>query len=315
MPEVSVIVPNYNHAAFLSQRMDSIVQQSFSDFEVIILDDASTDNSRDIIETYKSDPKVSQVIFNEKNSGSSFAQWNKGVALATGKYIWIAESDDFSDLQFLETALQRLKHGDVDLVYANSFMVDDKSQITGNLDWWYNDLSTDLWKSDFKMEGNDFRARFLSIKNAIMNASSVLFIREHYLAVGMANTNMKLCGDWEFWARYLVDCKLAFITSPLNYYRFHSQTVRDKPNNSKVVYDESLRVRMQIVNECHPSESVVAHSARETMKNLKAWAIARGKILGGLVLSFEIFKIMVKCPALGRKMFFQIINEVGNHRK
>src|ERR1700756_5018477 len=100
MPTVSVIVPNYNHARFLPKRIDSILRQSFQDFELILLDDCSTDDSRSILSQHASDPRV-RIEFNQVNSGSPFKQWNRGVGLARGQYIWIAESDDYADERFL----------------------------------------------------------------------------------------------------------------------------------------------------------------------------------------------------------------------
>ncbi|ENV48656.1 hypothetical protein P255_00165 [Acinetobacter brisouii CIP 110357] len=76
MIKVSVIIPNYNHHKFLHARLDSILKQTYQNFEIIILDDCSTDESRDIIELYRNHPKVSHIIYNTKNSGSSFIQWN-----------------------------------------------------------------------------------------------------------------------------------------------------------------------------------------------------------------------------------------------
>jgi glycosyltransferase involved in cell wall biosynthesis len=84
---ISVIVPNYNHAKFLKERIDSILNQTIQDFELIILDDCSTDNSREIIESYRQLPNVS-IFYNSKNSGSPFKQWKKGINRAKGKYIW-----------------------------------------------------------------------------------------------------------------------------------------------------------------------------------------------------------------------------------
>src|ERR1017187_1910144 len=101
MPTVSVIIPNYNHARFLRRRIDSVLQQTFQDFEVILLDDCSTDDSRSILSKYADDPRV-RIEFNEKNSGSPFKQWNKGVRLAQGSYVWIAESDDYAAERLLE---------------------------------------------------------------------------------------------------------------------------------------------------------------------------------------------------------------------
>ena len=74
MPTVSVIVPNYCHAPYLEQRIESILQQTFQDFELILLDDCSTDGSREILERYRNHPKVSGIFYNERNSGSPFKQ-------------------------------------------------------------------------------------------------------------------------------------------------------------------------------------------------------------------------------------------------
>src|SRR5690606_24447409 len=109
MPTVSVIIPNYNHAKYLRRRIDSVLAQTFQDFEIILLDDCSTDKSRDIIETYKGNAKVSHIVYNEENSGSPFKQWEKGIGLAKGKYIWIAESDDWCERNLLESLLPPLE--------------------------------------------------------------------------------------------------------------------------------------------------------------------------------------------------------------
>jgi len=96
-PTVSVIIPNYNYESYLKQRIETVLNQTYQNFEVIILDDHSSDNSRDIIETFRQNEKVTHIVYNQINSGSPFIQWVKGIELAIGKYIWIAESDDYSD--------------------------------------------------------------------------------------------------------------------------------------------------------------------------------------------------------------------------
>ena len=122
MPNVSVIVPNYNHARFLRQRLDSILAQSFQDFELILLDDCSTDDSRTILKEYARGPRV-RLELNEANSGSPFKQWNKGVRLAQGRYVWIAESDDYADTRFLERMVPVLEeHPIVQFVFCRSLV-------------------------------------------------------------------------------------------------------------------------------------------------------------------------------------------------
>ena len=75
------------------------------DLELIILDDASTDNSKEIIERYRRQERVTHIIYNEVNSGSAFRQWRTGISLAKGDWVWIAESDDYCSSAFLETLL------------------------------------------------------------------------------------------------------------------------------------------------------------------------------------------------------------------
>jgi glycosyltransferase involved in cell wall biosynthesis len=104
-PLLAVIIPNYNHAPYLEQRIESVLKQTFQDMEVIILDDCSTDNSKNIIERYRNHPKVSTVLYNKVNSGNTFKQWKKGIEQARGTWIWIAESDDWCEPTFLEEVL------------------------------------------------------------------------------------------------------------------------------------------------------------------------------------------------------------------
>jgi len=118
---VSIILPNYNHAAFLQERLDSIFHQSHQNFEVIILDDASTDSSASLLEPYRNHAKVSHFHINKVNTGSPFLQWKKGLLLARGKYIWIAESDDCCELDFLEKQIQQLDSCDVAVARTKVF--------------------------------------------------------------------------------------------------------------------------------------------------------------------------------------------------
>jgi glycosyltransferase involved in cell wall biosynthesis len=118
-PRVSVVIPNYNHAPYLKERIDSVLNQTFQDFELILLDDCSTDNSRDIINSYAKNPHVSHIILNEENTRNTFVQWERGIRLASGEYIWIAESDDKCEPTLLEKLVAEFKR-DNNLVLAFS---------------------------------------------------------------------------------------------------------------------------------------------------------------------------------------------------
>jgi glycosyltransferase involved in cell wall biosynthesis len=131
MPVISVIVPNFNHAPYLEQRIESILNQTFQDFELILLDDCSTDSSVEVLKRYAEHPKLSHLVINEQNSGSTFRQWDKGIALAKGEYVWIAESDDVADPFFLETISKFINNQtDIGLAYTQSRLIDSKGNVT-----------------------------------------------------------------------------------------------------------------------------------------------------------------------------------------
>ncbi|MEO5643117.1 MAG: glycosyltransferase family 2 protein [Bacteroidia bacterium] len=227
MAKVSVIVPNYNHAKFLTQRMESILAQTFRDFEIIILDDCSTDNSRELIETYRGHEKLASIILNEKNSGSTFLQWEKGITASSGTYIWIAESDDFCDVNFLETAVAKLENG-YDLFYARTISVDETGMPRELKSLWTDDISTTRWNADFENNAPGEVKEMLFLKNTIPNASAVVFKRTGKLASYLEEIKgMRYCGDWIFWMLYLLDAqRLYYSVSTQNYFRTHPSVSR-----------------------------------------------------------------------------------------
>jgi len=235
-PLVSVIIPSYNHEKFLKERIDSVLNQTFQDFELIILDDLSPDNSREIIESYRAHPKVSQIIYNEKNSGSTFFQWNKAVlSLAKGEFIWIAESDDVADPKFLEALVPMLQqNSEVVLAYSQSAKMDSEGKITGSWSEWTQDLATGKYFNDsFQMNGQEYIEKFLIHKNTIPNASAVLFRRKTYAEIGGAVVNMKTNGDWDLWLKFLLLGNVYFHNQMLNKFRYHSTSVIARATNNK----------------------------------------------------------------------------------
>ena len=187
---VSVIVPNYNHGRFLARRLDSILSQSFVDLELIILDDASTDNSKEIIERYRRQERVTHIIYNEVNSGSAFKQWRTGISLAKGDWVWIAESDDYCSSAFLETLLTGMEgQPGMVLAFAQSYCVTDE----GSVNW------QSTYDGPALLNGGDFFRQRLLYGCTIFNASMAIFRRDAALRVNEAFTDFRQCGDWYFW--------------------------------------------------------------------------------------------------------------------
>jgi len=245
MPLVTVIIPNYNHAPYLRQRIDSVLTQTFQDIEVILLDDCSKDDSREIIKSYEADPRIT-IVFNEQNSGCVFRQWNKGLSMAKGKYIWIAESDDYSDPKFLETLVARLE-GDpnIGLTFCDSFRVCNGESTTAR-ERWYGGFS-EHYNEDFKALGKEFVAEQMLFVNMIPNASAVLFRRSVAEAAGPADESFRLSGDWLFWIKLLQRSDLAYIATPLNYYRYHEQTARHANTGTGVTIEDAYRIASYVL--------------------------------------------------------------------
>src|SRR5579863_2438585 len=200
IPAVSVIVPNYNHARFLRKRLGTILAQTYQDFELILLDDCSTDESRAILQEYASNPRV-RLEFNDANSGSPFRQWNKGVRLARGRYVWIAESDDYADAKFLETAVPLLDtNPETQFAYCRSWCVSENDRLQCFADAYLAPWGRDRWATNFHMDGHEICREYLCGTNAVPNSSAVLFRKDVYERVGGADEALRLCGDWKLWA-------------------------------------------------------------------------------------------------------------------
>ncbi|RZK45266.1 MAG: glycosyltransferase [Hymenobacter sp.] len=223
MELVSVIIPSYNHGRYLQQRIDSVLAQSYVNFELIILDDKSKDNSREIIDLYKKNLRISHIILNEENSGSTFIQWEKGINLSSGKYIWIAESDDYSDINFLSDMVALLNaHPNCSLAFSQSRYVNEEGKVLSS---GFEEVD-DIWKQSIILNGEKALGQFIW-HTQIVNASAVVFRKEYYARLETKDyMNFKLCGDWFFWISLLEHGGLIYNKNPLNYFRQHKSNAR-----------------------------------------------------------------------------------------
>ncbi|MGC8863049.1 MAG: glycosyltransferase family 2 protein [Armatimonadota bacterium] len=248
MPRVSVIIPNYNHARYLEQRITSVLNQTFQDIEVLILDDASTDNSREIILRWESDPRV-RIILNEVNSGSVFKQWNRGMREASGEFVWIAESDDYSDWRFLETLLHRLEgNPKAGVAYCQSWIVDENGTRQFVLEEARRERGADRWRHDFTNNGRDECARYFILGSMITNVSSALLRRSVVERIGYADEHWTIAGDYAFWVKVLLESDIEFVAQPLNYWRHHIGTVRSSATRSGTMVREAYEVAAMIAH-------------------------------------------------------------------
>jgi glycosyltransferase involved in cell wall biosynthesis len=256
-PKVSVVIPNYNHARFLRQRVDSVLQQTFQDFELILLDDCSTDESRSILSSYARDPRV-RIEFNEVNSGSTFKQWNKGVRISQGEYVWIAESDDCADKRLLGSLVSALdREPQAVFAYCRSRRLSESSGFDGFQDPFIPGVDKNRWLADFCVDGREECRNYFVHCNNVANASSVVFRKAVYERVGGADETMRLCGDWKLWASMALRGKVAYLSEALNIHRIHDASVAHRSKQTGLDVRESLQVIRWIFEEAKPERAVI----------------------------------------------------------
>ncbi len=247
-PLVSIIIPNYNYAHFLDERIGSILKQTYQNYEIFFLDDASTDNSISLVQE-KYAQYITQIEVNQQNSGSPFIQWNKGVRLSQGEYIWIAEADDTCALDFLQRATHILQENpSVGLVYCQTLPIDTNGNIIDENFYrhYVSDLNSLRWANDFQNHGVREVEQYLARKNTITNVSGVLFRRSAYLQAGYAPETMRMCGDWMFYVQLLRHADIAYISTPLNFHRQHPTKQTTNSVLNLTYFREFLKVQKYV---------------------------------------------------------------------
>lgn len=235
-PLVSVIVPNYDHAPFLGERLRSILEQTFHNFELIVLDDASQDDSIQVIrDNLKGHPY--RLFCNEVNSGQPCAQWLSGLRHARGRYVWIAESDDTCSPLFLERMVSHLEKGSV-LAYCRTISIDDQGDPITTNSFWPDTFDPDRWQASFTIGGAEMCRAYMARGNVIANASSVVFRKPNeaiLAALGTVTAGRRCTGDWLFWTHYLmrIGGSVCFESDELSCFRCHDQTTRSIVSRSK----------------------------------------------------------------------------------
>ena len=254
LSSVSVAVPNYNYAHCLTSRLDTIFDQTHPTEEIIVLDDASTDDSVNVIErAAESRDRDISLVINETNSGSVFAQWRTAAEMAIGDFIWIAEADDLSEPSFLSSMLALMRDDPkIALGFSDSRSIDaDGATVFASYKPYFATVATDALTQTEVFDGADFLRRFLSVKNLILNVSSVVWRREPLLRALDACqddlANFHMAGDWRIYLECLTapGAKIAYVASTLNIHRRHAASITHSLKAQKHV-DEIARMQQAI---------------------------------------------------------------------
>ncbi len=251
---VSVVVPNFNYARYLPQRLASIDGQHRRPYEIILLDDASSDDSLAVVAGLL--PSIAtpvKVILNAQNSGSVFRQWFKGVEACSGDLVWIAEADDLADLEFLRAACKAFDDPTVVMSFCQSKQMDEQGRILSDhyLDY-VADIGAAHWTGPYVADGREEIRRRLSVKNTVPNVSGVVFRKDVLLKVLREGIDdiaaYRNAGDWVTYIKVLQAGRIAFDPRSLNLHRRHGQSVTLGAFNERQLR-EILKVQQWVAKE------------------------------------------------------------------
>ncbi|RYY30108.1 MAG: glycosyltransferase family 2 protein [Chitinophagaceae bacterium] len=232
VPVVSVLIPTYNYAHCLDEAITSVLTQTFTSFELIIIDDCSKDNTDEVVKKYLQDPRV-RYFKNERNLGL-VGNWNKCVSMAGGKYIKLLCADDKFRNDLLMKMVDAMEsHPTVSLVCSNK-------QIFGST------LSEVKLPLQYFHKGQEIINNTLTTYGWLGEPTCVMF-RSANLHVGAFRTDVTWLPDWEMWLRQLSVGDAYLIPEPLAFVRIHEQqvtkTVMKRYINYFEEYDLSKNIR------------------------------------------------------------------------
>ena len=250
LKKVSVVVPNYNYGRYLKKRVQTILEQTYPIYELLILDDCSTDGSKKLAKEIVLDLKVKypemnvKFVPNEKNSGKTMKAWKKGWELATGDYIWIAEVDDLCKREFLAEAMKGFDDPEVVLSYTESMIINGLGlMVAPNFRWSRDKERTGHYKQSYVKDGRAETKEIMAVRCTIPNVSGVVMRHDKkflkYLEEALKYSQV---GDWYFYTKILEHGKISYNRKALNKFRIHGGSVTGKSKQGRKHYTEVVEM-------------------------------------------------------------------------
>lgn len=236
--KVLVLVPSYNHAKFLPRRINTILAQTYRDFHLLIIDDGSTDETAEYLKTLGGDNV--KVLIREKNSGSPFSAWRDAADYGDFEYIWIAESDDAAEPNFLERGLAALEADpDVAFYFCHSWVINELDELVGHtLTYLRQQFPIQEWSRSFRLTGGEFNDKMQVHGNVVPNMSSMLMRMSIYkVAVDYTLDRFRLAADWFFVGRLAGRGAVVFDQHVGNHFRRHERTARAETRFERLCFE------------------------------------------------------------------------------
>ena len=245
-PLVSVIVPLYNYEKYIGYCIESILNQDYPNFEIIIIDDCSTDNSYKIAKSFKSDNVI--VKRHGRNKGYSVAK-NSGIVRSKGEYVALLDADDMLTKDSVSLRVEALLKDDYDFVQADAFSV-------------YDDISLKECYDNKELESISFPSPYA------IHAQTVMVKREVYKKFGLYEETLRSVSDMEMWWRFFGKAdapaervKRTYLSCPTVYYRYHVKQMTVYRQNKKK-YDKKVKSIASSVYDRRLKEGINKNNTR-----------------------------------------------------
>ncbi|WP_174021762.1 glycosyltransferase [Agrobacterium fabrum] len=269
---VTAIVPNYNHAKYLPQRIESILNQTYPLIDIIILDDCSTDNSREVIEAYVDKyPGRLKAILATKNSGNVFRQWQNGHSQATGDILWICESDDFCEPTFVERAIRAFRDPSVMLSFGSVQYANTSGEFVEGLDDYREQCEPGIWDRTIVRPASEWFCKGFGVKNVIPNVGGSLWRRFPISnEVWTQASEFKIMGDWFLYSVVAGGGQIAYEPTAVSYFRIHpNNTSGKKAQSDPSYYNEYFQIMRVLKSKWPISEETLNRFLGEAYKNFR----------------------------------------------
>lgn len=253
-PRVSVLIPTYNYARYLDEAIQSAIRQTFTDFEIIIVDNNSTDNTAEVVSKYLTDPRIR--YYRNKSNIGLINNFNRCLELATGQYIKFLLADDVLNPTILEKFVQILDDNEtVALVTSDSESFGSEKSLRKS-------PFAGLQKGSYVIEESIRGGR----GNMIGEPTTVMFRSANVDKVGKFSANFICLADLDYWCRHLTIGDCYFVPETLSYFRVHDMQVSFLQNYANWFDEYAFYKRVQQYNDYKvPAESLnVAKTVKKT---------------------------------------------------
>ena len=234
-PLISVYITNYNYARFLKKAIDSVLSQSCHDYELLIIDDGSTDDSKNIIEGYASNPKI-KIIY-QHNKGLNVTN-NIAIRAASGKYIIRLDADDYLVSNALEQMSGKLEaNPELGMIFPNYYYIDEKDQVIG------------------EEVRHDFDNNKVSLLDQPAHGACTMIRTDFLNEIGGYDESFNCQDGYELWIKFTQRYKVTNLKEPLFYYRKHGANLT---SNEEMILQTRAKINQKYINKLQTNNNTLA---------------------------------------------------------